>query len=213
MATSKKPIYAFVDASNLFYGGKTSLGWKIDYKKLLGYLKEKYAVKKCFYYGGIEAFGFRYSVLDKKPIDLRALRRYLSNKIKEPKLPADQVVLIGRSLKTINFYLHLDQFGYNLQLKPVKVFTDENGKQTKKANCDVDMTFDMMRYMGQYSGFVALTGDGDFAPVLCYLQNHGRSLKILARGERSAKEIKQLAGSDFRDFNYLREILKFEDKK
>ena len=57
-------------------------------------------------------------------------------------------MLIGRSLKTINFYLHLDQFGYNLQLKPVKVFTDENGKQTKKANCDVDMTFDMMRYMG-----------------------------------------------------------------
>ncbi len=208
-----KPIYAFVDASNLFYGGKTSLGWKIDYKKLLGYLKEKYAVKNCFYYGGIETFGFKYSVLDKKPIDLKALRRYLSGKIKEPKLSADQVVLIGRSLKTINFYLHLDQFGYHLQLKPVKVFTDENGKQTKKANCDVDMTFDMMRYMAQYSGLVALTGDGDFAPVLCYLKNHGRSVKILARGERSAKEIKQLAGSDFRDFNYLREILKFENKK
>ena len=63
--------------------------------------------------------------------------------------------------------------------------------------------------MGQYSGLIALTGDGDFAPVLNYLKKHGRSVKILARGERSAKEIKQLAGSDSRDFNYLRELLKF----
>ena len=31
----RKPIYAFIDASNLFYGGEKSLGWKIDYKKLL----------------------------------------------------------------------------------------------------------------------------------------------------------------------------------
>ena len=109
--------------------------------------------------------------------------------------------------------MSLDQFGYNLKLKPVKIFTDDTGKQTKKANCDVDMTFEMIRFMGQYSGLVALTGDGDFAPVLCYLKNHGRSIKILARGERSAKEIKQLAGADFRDFNYLREIMKYEVNK
>lgn len=89
----------------------------------------------------------------------------------------------------------------------------ETGKSTKKANCDVDMTFDMMRYMGQYSGLVALTGDGDFAPVLAYLKYHGRDIKILARGERAAKEIRQLAGDEFRDFNYLRELLKFESKE
>jgi len=27
-----KPVYAFVDASNLSYGGEKSLGWRIDYK-------------------------------------------------------------------------------------------------------------------------------------------------------------------------------------
>jgi uncharacterized LabA/DUF88 family protein len=31
--------FAFIDASNLFYGGEKSLGWKIDYEKLLWYLK------------------------------------------------------------------------------------------------------------------------------------------------------------------------------
>lgn len=34
--------FAFIDASNLFYGGKKSLGWSIDLQKLFNYLKEKY---------------------------------------------------------------------------------------------------------------------------------------------------------------------------
>lgn len=209
----KKPIYAFIDASNLFYGGEKSLGWKIDYRKLLSYLKDKYKISKAFYYGGIETFGFDYSILNNRPIDLKTLQKYLLKEIKDPKLSEDQIILIGRSLKRIDFYLNLDKFGFNLLLKPVKIFTDEDGKSTKKANCDVDMTFDMMRYMEQYSGLVALTGDGDFAPVLSYLKKHGRDLKILARGERTAREIKQLVGNDFRDFNYLREILRFKIKK
>jgi uncharacterized LabA/DUF88 family protein len=33
--------YAFIDASNLFYGGEKSLGWKIDYLKLIKYLQKK----------------------------------------------------------------------------------------------------------------------------------------------------------------------------
>jgi len=210
MASLSKPIYAFVDASNLFYGGVKSLGWKIDYQKLLKYLKDKYRVRKCFYYGGVELFDFEYSILNNRSIDLNALKKYLSKKLKDPKVPEYQIVLIERSIKRVNFYLNLDKFGYDLRLKPVKIFKEENGRQTRKANCDVDMTFDMMRYMAQYSGLVALTGDGDFAPVLCYLKNHGRNIKILARGERSAREIKQLAGGDFRDFVRLRKELEYK---
>lgn len=208
--SKKKPIYTFIDASNLFYGGEKSLGWKIDYKKLLNYLKEKYKVSKAFYYGGVETFGFEYSILSGKPIDLKILLKYLKSEIKKPKISDEKVILIGRSIKKVEFYLHLDQFGYQLCLKPVKVFTDENGRQSKKANCDVDMTFDMMRYMGQYSGLIALTGDGDFAPVLCYLKKHGRTITVLARGERTAKEIRQLAGGDFRDFVRLKKELEFK---
>lgn len=40
---------AFIDASNLFYGGKKSLGWSIDYEKLLGYLKEKYGIERAYF--------------------------------------------------------------------------------------------------------------------------------------------------------------------
>ena len=44
--------FGFIDASNLFYGGEKSLGWKIDYQKLLTYLRDKYKTSNVFYFGG-----------------------------------------------------------------------------------------------------------------------------------------------------------------
>jgi uncharacterized LabA/DUF88 family protein len=48
--------FAFIDASNLFYGGEKSLGWKIDYLKLLKYFKKKYGVLEAYYFGGVEIY-------------------------------------------------------------------------------------------------------------------------------------------------------------
>jgi hypothetical protein len=42
-----------------FYGWEKSLSWKIDYQKLLKYLK-KYGVEKALYFGGIKLHDFRY---------------------------------------------------------------------------------------------------------------------------------------------------------
>lgn len=43
--------YAFIDSQNLILGMQR-LGWKIDYKKLQVYLKEKYRVKKTYWFTG-----------------------------------------------------------------------------------------------------------------------------------------------------------------
>lgn len=66
-----------------------------------------------------------------------------------------------------------------------------------------------MRVFDQYDDVVVSSGDGDFAVVLHYLKKIGKSVKILARGERTAREIRQLAGGDFRDFSRLRKELEF----
>lgn len=146
-------------------------------------------------------------------MDLKKLLSHLLRNLKTPKISEARIILIERSIQRTKFYLKLEKYGYNLKIKPVKTYKSENGRIERKANCDVDMTFDIMRYMAQYKSLIALTGDGDFTPVFCYLKKQGREIKILARGERTAKELKQLVGSDFRDFNYLREILKFEQNK
>ena len=57
-----------------------------------------------------------------------------------------------------------------------------------------------------------MSGDGDFLPVLKYLKDGGKEVIILARGPRAAREIRQFAGSKFRDFEYLKYLLKFEEK-
>lgn len=200
--------YAFVDAANLFYGGQKSLGWKIDYKKLLMYLRRKYKVKKVFYYAGVELEGFSYSILENRTIDLDKLIYFLKNK--QERLSKERRKQIVTIIQRVKFYRKLDRFGYVLKLKPVKLFREKNGRVIKKANCDVDLTFDAMRYFDKYDGILLLSGDGDFAILLKYLMRKGKLVTVLARGERTAKEIRQLLGDKFTDFIKLRKALEFE---
>jgi len=205
----KKPVYCFIDSSNMFWGGRESLGFKINYQKLRQYLEQKHGVTKIYYYGGLRIFDYEYSILQKERIDLRALYAHL--KELQTKSEPKESLMIQKSLDKVNFYQKLEEFGYDMEIKPAKVFYEEDDenqeKPVLKANCDVDMTFDMMRLMEQYSGVLAMTGDGDFTAVLNYLKNHGRSLYVIGRQQRSAKEIREVAGDNFCDFETLKPII------
>ncbi len=203
---------AFIDASNLFYGGQKSLGWSIDYAKLRTYLAEKYGVEKAYFFGGVELHRMPFDYLKYDSVPITQLEDYLSGLIKEEggKMTEAQLVLADRHLKRTRFYRKLAEFGYHLVLKPVKSYEDEDGGVRRKANCDVDMTYYMMQELDRYDRAIVLSGDGDFLPVLKHARNAGKEVVILARGPRTAKEIRQFAGSDFRDFEYLRERLKRE---
>lgn len=49
-----KPNYAFIDSQNLNLGVR-SLGWKLDYKKLRLYLRNKFNIDKAFMFIGLVA--------------------------------------------------------------------------------------------------------------------------------------------------------------
>ena len=205
---------AFIDASNLFYGGEKSLGWKIDYQKLLHYLQEKYGVSSAFYFGGVETHGFTYDYQDNETVPLKKLEEHLRNLIQNTgtKLNEAGLLLIGRHLQRVKFYRRLEKFGYKLFLKPVKLYEQDDGTTKRKANCDVDMAFHLMKEKDNFDRILVLSGDGDFLPVLKYLKGNGNGKEVilLARGERTAKEMRQFAGSAFRDFEYLKYRLKME---
>ena len=207
--------YAFIDASNLFYGGEKSLGWKIDYKKLIAYLKEKYDVSQIFYFGGVEIHNFEHSYLKNDTVPINELEKHLTSLIKNEgkKLNEAQLLLIGRHLQRVRFYEHLKKFGYKLYLKPVKLYEQEDSTTKRKANCDVDMAFHLMKEKDNFDRVIVLSGDGDFLPILKYLRKQGKEVIILARGPRTAKEIKQFAGSNFRDFEYIETKISFADRK
>lgn len=205
--------YAFIDASNLFYGGRKSLGWSIDYEKLLRYLKKRYGVSVAYYFGGVEIHEFSFDYLLYDTVPIREVERYLIGYIKEKSeyLTEAKLALLDRHLKRIKFYLTIEKFGYKLVLKPVKTYEDEEGNTRRKANCDVDMAFSLMLEVSEYDRAIVLSGDGDFLPVLKFLKKSGKEILVLARGPRTAKEIKQFAGDKFMDFTYLRERLKRQD--
>ena len=142
MENKKIASYAFIDASNLFYGGEKSLGWKIDYENLFEYLTEKYSVRKVFYFGGAEIHKFNFDYLKNDTVPIAELKKYLKNEIKTggSKLNEADLILLSRHLQRVKFYSKLESFGYELRLKPVKLYYHDSST-VKKANCDVDMAF------------------------------------------------------------------------
>jgi len=206
---------AFIDASNLFYGGEKILGWKIDYQKLLDYLRQKYEISRALYFGGVEIHDFQYDYLKNETVPIDQLKDYLIEVIKEKgqKLNEASLLLLSRHLQRIKFYLKLKKFGYELHLKPVKLYNQDDGTTKRKANCDVDMAFYLVKEKDSFDRAIILSGDGDFLPVLKYLKSEGKEIIILSRGPRTAREIRQFAGSNFRDFVRLEKFVKFEENK
>ena len=177
--------YVFIDASNMFYGGKKSLGWSIDLEKLLKYLQDRFGVSQIYYFGGVEIHKFPFDYITNETVPVRDIEEYLSQLIKEKgdEMNDAELKLISRHYNRVRFYLKLEKFGYNLILKPVK-------------------TRMMMKEKNAFERAIFMSGDGDFLPVLKYLKENGKEILVLARGSRTAKEIRQFAGDKFMDFTH-----------
>src|SRR5919206_3180341 len=201
--------FAYIDASNLFYGGRKSLGWSIDYEKLRAYLSEKYQIEHAYFFGGVEIHKFPFDYLTHDSVPIHQLEKYLVDLIHREgdKLSDAQLVLLDRHVRRVRFYQKLETFGYDLILKPVKTYVDDDGAARRKANCDVDMAFHLMRDQDQFDEVIVLSGDGDFLPVLKFLRGENKLVRIMARGPRTAREIKQFAGDKFLDFTRLQHRL------
>lgn len=188
---------------------KKSLGWMIDHQKLLNYLQNKYNVSRFLYFGGIEIHDYEYDYLKNETVNVSEVKNYLEEYIiTNKKLLIDsQLIAFNASIKKANFYLKLKQFGFELWLKPNKKYRQDDGSEKNKSNCDVDMAFLLMKEKEKFNNAIIVSGDGDFLPVLKYLRKEGKNITILARGGRTAKEIKQFAKNNFRDFEYLQHSL------
>ena len=163
---------AYIDASNLFYGGRKSLGWSIDYEKLYKYLKDKYQISEVLFFGGVEIHKFHFDYLRSDSVPVKDLEKYLVNLIKEKDeaLSEAELKLIDRHLKRVRFYIKIEKFGYKLVLKPVKTFYDIDGLPVRKANCDVDLTLEAVINMDSFDRAIILSGDGDFLPLYKHLE-------------------------------------------
>lgn len=104
--------------------------------------------------------------------------------------------------KQEKFLKKLEDFGFSLRVKQVKRY----GRRMK-ANCDVDLTMDILIFMDKYQQAIILSGDGDFLPLYQFIQEKGKRVTIIGSAKNTAREVKKFAGERFVSLGNLRGLL------
>lgn len=114
----------------------------------------------------------------------------------------------GKNQKQARFLRKLTSFGYILRIKPIKRY----GRR-QKANCDVDLTMDMILFKEKYDRAIVLTGDGDFIPLFEYLRKQKKEIIIIAFSKRTSRDLRKFAGNKFISLTNERYLLERMIKK
>lgn len=141
-------------------------------------------------------------------VDFKKLYRYLIERYEAKKV----YYFAGKdenNPKQTQFYKILKSIGYELILKPVKLFKQEDGTTVRKANCDVDLTFFAMRDFNDYMRGIFMTGDGDFEILFRFLINKKKKVVIIANSKRTAREIKLIRECQFNDLSVIRHTIEY----
>lgn len=95
------------------------------------------------------------------------------------------------------FFEALAKIGIEMRLKELQVFAGG----AKKADWDVGLAVDAITASPKLDTVILLTGDGDFVPLVRYLQNHGGcQVEVVSFGRSSSLKLKE-AADDFLDLD------------
>ncbi|GAK32545.1 NYN domain-containing protein [Iodidimonas nitroreducens] len=74
----------------------------------------------------------------------------------------------------------LDYNGYTLVTKPIKEFTDDQGRRKVKGNMDIEIAVDMLALSENLDHVVLFSGDGDFRRLIEAIQRKGVRVTIIS---------------------------------
>lgn len=89
------------------------------------------------------------------------------------------------------FFDALDKAGYEVKKKQLQTWA--SGAQ--KGDWDVGIAMDIIKSMNKLDVIVLVSGDGDFVPLLEYLQMTGQLVEVVAFGKSCSGKLKELADS------------------
>lgn len=90
----------------------------------------------------------------------------------------------------IAFFEALKDAGIELRVKDIQIYAGGS----KKADWDIGMAVDAIRMMDFLDVIVLVTGDGDFIPLIEYLQyGHGRRVEVAAFSRTASGRLKEMA--------------------
>lgn len=85
------------------------------------------------------------------------------------------------------FFDALYNVGIETKERPLQVFYGGD----KKADWDVGITVDAIRLSPSLDTVVLVSGDGDYLPLVEYLQNQGKQVEVLAFGGTTSAKLKE----------------------
>jgi len=88
-----------------------------------------------------------------------------------------------------NFFEALTKMGIETKVKDLQVFADG----VKKADWDVGLAVDAIKLAPKLDTVVIASGDGDFVPLIQYLDTHGIQVEVIAFGKSSSSKLKEAA--------------------
>jgi uncharacterized LabA/DUF88 family protein len=97
------------------------------------------------------------------------------------------VVKGGESAEEKSFFDALEKTGFELKMKDLQVFSSG----AKKADWDVGMAVDVIALAKQIDVAVLVTGDGDFIPLVEYLQHNGLIMEAVSFGRSTSMKLKE----------------------
>lgn len=94
-----------------------------------------------------------------------------------------------------SFFEALSKMGIETKTKNLQIFTDG----AKKADWDVGLAVDAIKLAPKLDTVIIASGDGDFVPLVEYLQtNQGCQVEVIAFGRSSSSKLRE-AADDFID--------------
>jgi uncharacterized LabA/DUF88 family protein len=161
----------FIDEANC-YDGERRAGWRIDWQKLLCHFQSAFDLHAARFYEGTPTD----SVIRHQAPGITYLE------LKERKNAK------RKRFDTIR------GFGFIVRTKPVgSVYDSRLGRYKHKCNFDVEITLDALATIDEYDAFVLVSGDGDFAPLIRYLNSKGRHTVVVSFPDRVSHKLRDAA--------------------
>lgn len=87
------------------------------------------------------------------------------------------------------FFDALTKIGIETKVKGLQIFSDG----AKKADWDVGIAIDAVKLSPKLDTVIIASGDGDFVPLIEYLDMHGVQVEVISFGKSSSQKLKEAA--------------------
>lgn len=95
-----------------------------------------------------------------------------------------------------NFFEALSKLGIETKTKDLQIFAGGS----KKADWDVGLAVDAIKMSPRLDSVVIVSGDGDFVPLVEYLQTNGVQVEVVSFGQSTSGRLREVA-DDFVDLS------------